>query len=190
MKFVVFDGLDGCGKDTQVNLLAEMYEKQGKEVVIRSHPCSDNKYGQKSKNALLKTGKINRLKATVYFGLDAIRSLRKYYRDKSIDVLIFSRYTMAVIYLPDGIDVAVYKIVSFLLPKSDCMFFLDVSPEESLRRIDTRSEDKEIFENIEALQKARSKSKKVTYEWNVIPADDSPEVISQKVKEICLKSDS
>ena len=37
-KFIVIDGLDGSGKDTQVKLLAEMYEKQGKNVVVRSHP--------------------------------------------------------------------------------------------------------------------------------------------------------
>ena len=69
-KFIVIDGLDGAGKDTQVKLLAEMYEKQGKNVVVRSHPCKDNKYGIKSKEALLKTGKINHLKATVYFTIN------------------------------------------------------------------------------------------------------------------------
>ena len=74
-KFIVFDGLDGCGKDTQVNLIAEMYESQGRDVVIRSHPCNDNKFGKKSKQALLKTGKLNHIKATIYFGLDALRSV-------------------------------------------------------------------------------------------------------------------
>ena len=48
-KFIVIDGLDGSGKDTQVNLLADMYEKQGCNVVVRSHPCADNKYGRKSR---------------------------------------------------------------------------------------------------------------------------------------------
>lgn len=32
-KFIVIDGLDGAGKDTQVKLLAEMYEKQGKMLL-------------------------------------------------------------------------------------------------------------------------------------------------------------
>lgn len=188
-KFVVFDGLDGCGKDTQVRLLAEMYQKQGRDVLVRSHPCNDNKFGRKSKQALLKTGKINHLKATLYYGLDALRSVHMYYYNKDTDVLIFSRYTMAVAYLPDVINVIVYKIVSHVLPKSDCMFFLDVSPEESLRRIQSRNEDEEMFENIDDLRKVRSKTKIATYEWNIIPADDAPEVISQKVIDICLKSD-
>ena len=188
-KFIVIDGLDGCGKDTQVNLLADMYEKKGRNVTIRSHPCSDNKFGIKSKQALLKTGKLNHIKATIYYGLDAIRSVHMYYYNKDTDVLIFSRYTMAVAYLPNAINLLVYKIVSFILPKSDCMFFLDVSPEESLKRIKARNEAEEMFENIDALREARSKTTKVTYEWNVIPADDSPEIISKKIIDICLKSD-
>lgn len=188
-KFIVIDGLDGCGKDTQVNLLAEMYEKQGRDVIVRSHPCSDNKFGKKSKQALLKTGKINHIKATVYYGLDALRSVHMYYYNKDTDVLIFSRYTMAVAYLPNVINVFVYKIVSFVLPKSDCMFFLDVTPEESLKRIKSRNEAEEMFENIDALRETRSKTSKVTYEWNVIPADDSPEIISKKIIDICLESD-
>ena len=188
-KFIVIDGLDGCGKDTQVSLLADMYEKKGRNVTIRSHPCSDNKFGIKSKQALLKTGKLNHIKATVYYGLDAIRSVHMYYYNKDTDVLIFSRYTMAVAYLPNAINLLVYKIVSFILPKSDCMFFLDVSPEESLNRIKARNEAEEMFENIDALREARSKTTKVTYEWNVIPADDSPEIISKKIIDICLKSD-
>lgn len=188
-KFIVIDGLDGCGKDTQVNLLAEMYEDKGREVVIRSHPCSDNKFGQKSKQALLKTGKINHIKATLYYGLDAIRSVHMYYYNRDTDVLIFSRYTLAVAYLPNVVNTIVYKIVSFVLPKSDCMFFLDVTPEESLRRIKSRNEAEEMFENIDALREARSKTKVATYEWNVIPADGSPEVISEKIINICLESD-
>lgn len=188
-KFIVIDGLDGSGKDTQVKLIADMYEKQGRNVVVRSHPCCDNRYGRKSKEALLKTGKINHLLATIYFGLDAIRSVVKYTHDDSIDVLIFSRYILAVMYLPDGINTLVYKIVAFVLPTSNCMFFLDVSPEESLRRIGSRHEETEMFENIDCLRENRLKSQKFTYNWNVIPGDDSAEVISEKIKMKCLETD-
>ena len=188
-KFIVIDGLDGCGKDTQVNLLADVYKKQGKNVVIRSHPCNDNKYGQKSKQALLKEGKYYHLKATVFFGLDAIRSVIKYSHDDTIDVLIFSRYILAVMYLPNVVNTIVYKIVAFILPTSDYMFFLDITPEESLRRINARNENKEMFENIDSLRKNRLKSQKFTQNWHVISADDSPEIISQKIIEKCLENE-
>lgn len=188
-KFIVIDGLDGSGKDTQVRLLAEMYEKQGRSVTVRSHPCNDNRYGRKSKEALLKTGKLNHIKATIYFGLDAIRSVVKYTHDDNVDVLIFSRYVLAVMYLPNVINTIVYKIVVFILPTSDCMFFLDVTPEESLRRMDSRGEDAEMFENIDSLRENRLKSQKFTYNWNVISGDDSAEVISEKIIAKCLESD-
>ena len=189
MKFIVIDGLDGSGKDTQIDLLAETYKKQGKNVVVRSHPCDDNKYGRKSKQALLKTGKINHLLATVYFGLDAIRSVRKYSHDDSIDVLIFSRYILAVMYLPDVVNVIVYKIVCFALPTSEYMFFLDVSPEESLRRIGSRDEETEMFENIESLREARNKSRKFTYNWNLVDGDQSIDEISSQIISKCMDSD-
>ena len=176
-KFIVIDGLDGSGKDTQILLLAEMYKKQGRDVTIRSHPCDDNRYGRKSKQALLKTGKIK---------LDAIRSVRKYAHNDDVDVLIFSRYILAVMYLPDVVNTIVYKIVAFVLPTSDCMFFLDVSPEESLRRIGSRNEDTEMFENKESLIKARNKSRKFTYNWNVVDGDRSVEEISNEIISKCL----
>ena len=188
-KFIVIDGLDGSGKDTQVNLLAKAYENRGRKVTVRSHPCSDNKFGRKSKQALLKTGKYNKIKATVYFGLDAIRSVHMYCRNDDVDVLIFSRYILAVMYLPNVVNTIVYKIVAFVLPTSGCMFFLDITPEESLRRIGSRNEETEMFENIESLRENREKSRKFTYNWNVVPADDSPEVISEKIVAKCFSTD-
>ena len=158
-------------------------------MVVRSHPCNDNRYGRKSKEALLKTGKINHIIATIYFGLDAIRSVVKYSHDDNIDVLIFSRYILAVMYLPNVVNTIVYKVVAFILPTSDCMFFLDISPEESLRRINSRNEKTEMFENIDSLRENRLKSKKFTYNWNVVSADDSPEIISKKIVEKCLESE-
>lgn len=189
-KFIVIDGLDGSGKDTQVNLIAEMYKKQGREVTVRSHPCCDNKYGRKSKQALLKEGKWNHIRATIYFGMDAIRSVQMYCKNKDTDVVIFSRYILAVMYLPNVVNTIVYKVVTFILPTSDCMFFLDVSPEESLRRMEGRGDEKEMFENIEDLTKNRLRSQKFTYNWNVIPGDDAPEVISQKIQAKCIESDN
>lgn len=189
MKFIVIDGLDGSGKDTQIDLIAKYYINQGKKVVVRSHPCDDNRYGRKSRQALLGAGKFDKIKATVYFGLDAIRSVRKYGHDDNIDVLIFSRYVLAVMYLPNVVNTITYKIVCTVLPTSDTMFFLDVTPEESLRRIGSRNEETEMFENIESLTKNREISKKFTYNWNVIDGNQSIEEINNQILDICMRSD-
>ena len=79
--------------------------------------------------------------------------------------------------------------MAFVLPTSDCMFFLDITPEESLRRIGARDEETEMFENIESLRENREKSQKFTYNWNVVSADDSPDVISEKIVDKCFSTD-
>jgi dTMP kinase len=112
-----------------------------------------------------------------------------YYYNSDVDVVIFSRYILAVMYLPDIVNTITYKIVSFILPTSDCMFFLDITPEESLRRIGSRHEQTEMFENIDSLRENRQRSTKFTYNWNVVSADDAPEVISQKIVEKCMQSE-
>ncbi|MCQ2972434.1 MAG: thymidylate kinase [archaeon] len=184
MKLIVFDGLDGCGKDTQAKIVYEHYAKQGKNVVLRSHPSKDNFFGRQSKAALERTGKVNKALATVFFGADAIRSVIKYSHKKDIDILIFSRYVLAVMYLPSSIKEPVYKFVCKVLPVSKYMFFLDISPEVSLKRIRSRNEKEEMFENKEAMIECRQKAESVLYNWNVINADGTPDEIAAEISSI------
>ncbi len=76
-----------------------------------------------------------------------------------------------------------------MLPTSDTMFFLDVDPEESLRRISSRDEEIEMFENIESLTKNRENSKKFTYNWNVIDGNQSIEEINRQIINKCIECD-
>jgi len=188
MKFVVIDGLDGAGKSTQADLLYNQFKNQGLNVILRNHPSQNTTYGVKSKNALIKTGKINHLKATIFYGLDVLYSLNNYYNADDIDILIFSRYTLAVVYLPSIMNSIIYKIVTIILPVSNYMFFLDVSPRESLKRLEERGEVEEMFENKDALLKARKKSLKITSTWNIIDADKDIIEVNKEIIEIINNS--
>lgn len=185
-RFIVIEGCDGSGKDTQARMIKEKYEKEG-SVIVRSHPESDNKYGRKSKSSLEGTGTFNFIMATLCYGIDAIRSILKYY--KKAETVIIVRYTLAVAYLPKIISKPVYKLVCILLPISEYMFYLDISPEESLKRIKSRGEEEEMFENYDALVKTRNKAEPVLYNWNVIPADESADVVFSKIETILDKLD-
>lgn len=178
MRFIVVDGLDGSGKDTQSHLLYKKYSKKG-SCVLCSHPSKDTVFGRKSKEALLGRGELNKLKATVFYGLDVIHSLIKYYG--TAETVIFTRYTLAVSYLPGLVGLFIYKIVCVILPTSDYMFFLDVSPNESLKRMDSRGEETEMFENYDSLHETRQKISNVIYNWNVIPADNSVEEVFNEI---------
>lgn len=92
-------------------------------------------------------------------------------------------------YLPGVVNTITYKIVSAVLPTSDTMFFLDVTPEESLKRIGSRDEEIEMFENMESLTKNRENSKKFTYNWNVIDGNQSIEEINRQIIDRCTEYD-
>lgn len=181
MRFIIIDGLDGSGKDTQANLIRKRYLEKGKTVILRSHPSNDNKYGIKAKKALLRSGKYNKIKASAYYALDVIRSVRMYYG--KADTVIFVRYLLGVAYLPFPLAKLFYKLFETILPTSKYMFFLDVKPEEALKRLKSR-DDEEMFENLDDLIKVRKKALRLTKDWLIINATDNIENVNVNLNTI------
>ena len=167
MRLIIVDGLDGVGKDTHAQLIRKRYEAKGECVVIRSHPESDNFYGRESKKALLGSGKINQVKASVFYALDVLHSLRLYYRRPKSDTLIMVRYLMGTAYLPMRFALFTYHFFEKFVPTSDYMIFLDASPEQLVERIKQRREQ-EMFETYEALLKVRTRMLTLAKGWHII----------------------
>lgn len=174
MRLIIVDGLDGVGKDTHALLVKQYYEKKGEKVIIRSHPESDNFFGRRAKKALLGQGRFNKLQASIFYMLDVLQSIRRYYRRKDIDTLIMTRYLMGTAYLPSKLVKKGYKFFENFVPTSDYMFFLDAPPKELLKRIEQRNE-KEIFETLDALVKVRKKALMLVKNWNIIDTNYSVE---------------
>ena len=172
MRLVIVDGLDGVGKDTHAKLIKKYYEKKGERVLIRSHPTNDNYFGRKAKKALLGQGKLNKLNASVFYMFDVLRSIRKYYRRKDIDILIMTRYLVGTAYLPKKLAKIGYKFFYGFVPTSEYMFFLDAAPEELLNRISKRKQS-EIFENLDALVKVRNKALTLVKDWIIVDTSGS-----------------
>lgn len=189
MRLIIIDGLDGVGKDTHAKLICKRYEQKGDEVIIRSHPESDNFYGIKAKKSLLGKGKINRLRASIFYALDVLRSIRIYYRKPKHDTLIIVRYLMGNAYLPKVIGKIAYKIFEKFVPISDYMFFLDASPDELLKRISRRKE-KEMFETYDALVEVRKKALNLAKGWHIIDTIEPIENTYAKIEIILDKLDN
>lgn len=179
MRFIAIDGLDGSGKDTQALMLKDYLAGKGEPVVLRIHPSQDNSFGRLSKKALMKGGKVQRIVATLFYGLDVIRSVLLYGRGAG--TVIFVRYTMASAYLPRPLIRPVYAVVNALLPKSGEMFFLDVTPEEALRRVRQRGEAQEMFETLPHLEKARARALLIAGNWQVVDGNPAPEVVFKNI---------
>ncbi len=181
MRFIIIDGLDGSGKSTQAKLIEKRYISRGEGVILREHPSIDNSYGLNAKKALLGRGKFNRIKASIYYALDVIRSVRKY-NGKS-DNIIMVRYLMGLAYLPLPLAKLLYSFFTRILPTSQYMFFLDLEVEESLRRMSSRKET-EMFENRDDLIKVREKALKLAQGWYIINTAGSIGEVNQKINEI------
>ena len=182
--FLVVDGQDGSGKDTQaINIAKYFYEKGFQEIYLRSHPAADNVYGQKTKQALERGGKKGHLIAAFFYTIDVVRSIMLYYRNEP-RIIIFSRYLLGVCYLPNSLIFAGYNIFERILPISKFFFFLDISPQEARFRISSRGGIEEMFETLPRLRKMRRKMLRITTEknWIHINGDLSPEEVWEQIK--------
>jgi len=183
MRLIIVDGLDGVGKDTHADLIKKRYENMGEKVVIRSHPTDDNFFGRKAKKALFGKGKINKIKASVFYMFDVLRSIRKYNDRDDIDSLIMVRYLVGTAYLPEKLAKFAYTFFENFVPRSDYMFFLDSKPENIVKRFEER--DKlEMFENIDELRKVRRKSLMLVKKWKIIDTSGNIENTFSNIEDI------
>jgi dTMP kinase len=183
MRLIIVDGLDGVGKDTHAQLIKKRYEKNGEKVIIRSHPESDNFFGQKTKKALLGRGKFNRLKASIFYIFDVLHSLRFYFRSGNYDTIILVRYLIGTAYLPSGLAQFAYKIFLRFVPTSEYMFFLDATPEDLLDRLKNR-EEREMFETYEELVRVRKIALSLAINWYIIDTTSQVKETFESIEEV------
>jgi len=182
--FVVVDGLDASGKSTQALKLYSFLRKRGKTVYLRIHPSNDNFWGVKAKQFLYLKGKSAHFAAALFYMLDVIRSILLY-SWRRYDYIIFVRYLMGTAYLPSPLHRIAYHFFASIIPTSNLMFFLDVSPVEAYRRIRETRRKLEMFESLEELVRIRFKALALalTGEWTIIDGNKPVEDIGKEILE-------
>ena len=174
MNLVIIDGLDGCGKSTQANLMLQYLRKVNKTVCLRVHPETDNWFGLQARRYLYSEGKSAHFASALFYMVDVIRSILLY-SWRRVDYIIFVRYLMGTAYLPSPLDTVAYNFFALVVPKSNNMFFLDVKPEEAVSRIAKNRRQTEMFESLSALRKIRTKALALTRfnKWTIIYSNKS-----------------
>ena len=196
-KFIVFEGLDGSGQSTQVEILGKFLEEKEYEVLKTKEPTKDSKFGKKIRKILDKEERISPKKLQKLFSKDRAWHLKKVIIPalKKGKIVISDRYFFSSFSygMSEGIDLKELLAFNkkFLLP--DLVFFLDVSPEVCIQRIEKRGERKTLFEKKEKLKKVYEGYKKVLKEFEnsteiyFINGERSIEEVSLDIKKIIQK---
>lgn len=165
--FVTFEGIDGCGKSTQVTALKDSLEKKGTEVIVIREPGA-TLIGEKIRSILLDKANSGMSSETELLLYEAARAqiVNEVIRPalKSGKVVICDRfYDSSVAYqgyargLPlESIDSLNRFAAGGLEP--DLTFLLDLPPQAARERMNIRegSEDRLEIEGLVFMEKVRA----------------------------------
>lgn len=196
-KFIVFEGIDGAGKTTQIKLLAESLKSKGIDCYITAEP-TDMPSGKIIREALSGRLPVTCSEMADMFVRD--RMIHNKDEEKGIDphlergiTVISDRYYYSSLAY-QGAELGYDKVAALNLDNPeirtpDICVFLDLTPEKSLERIGKRADTPtEIYENYDYLEKTRrmffdvfEKLEKRGENIAIIDASGSPEEIAEKI---------
>lgn len=159
-KFIVFEGIDGSGKTTQVDMLAKRLMKEGYKVLITAEPTGLES-GKALRRALSGQEKKTECEMAAMFVLDRIahNSEINARLAEGYVVLCDRYYYSSLAYQGKNTDYAWVRSMNIDCPEirvPDACIYLDLTPEQSLKRITRDRTSVEIYENLENLTEVRS----------------------------------
>ena len=191
-KLIVFEGIDGCGKSTQIKMLANALRARGREVVVTAEP-TETETGKMLRRALSGAIPATPCQMAAMFTLDRIvhntaeGGIRETL-EKGADMLSDRYYYSSLAYQGSLCDYEWVKGMNVNCPdikKPDLCIFLDISPKEALARIGKRGEAKEIYEKEDTLTTFRDTFLRVFQTLGdnvaVIDASGTPEEVAARV---------
>lgn len=191
--FITFEGIDGCGKSTQLNLLAEYLKSQGKDVLVTREPGAKG-LGEKIREILLN------YEGDVSSNCEAFLFLAD--RAQHIDIIVKPAIENGTIVLCDrhtdstiayqgfgrGVELERLKMLNNLATsgfKPDLTFVFDVDVETSLSRVG-KTRDRMESAGVEFFEKVRNGYLKIAKQEpervKLISSKDTIENIFEQVK--------
>ena len=163
-RFIVFEGIDGSGKTTQVQLLADFLRSQGIEVFVTAEPTA-LPTGKELRAALSGRERKSECEMAALFVLDRIahnndkeNGIRALV-EKGVYVICDRYYYSTLAYQGMSTDYEWVKEMNLSCPdimKPDLCIYLDLLPSQSLERIRKGRDSVEIYETEEILARVRN----------------------------------
>ena len=164
-KFIVFEGIDGAGKSTQISLLEKRLKSEGINVVTTAEPTA-SAMGGLIRDALSGASPKGPYELAAMFLADRIThnvspiyGIQKMLNEGTY--VICDRYYYSS-FAYQGLDADIKWVMDINLncpqiEKPDVCIFLDIDPAQSAKRIGHSRAFLEIFEDTETLTKIRSR---------------------------------
>ena len=204
-KFIVIEGIDGCGKTTQINEISKWLPKSGlikkNSKLIKTREPGGSLLGKKIRGMILDNNENNKpssLAELLLYSADRAEHVSKIIAPALInnDWVISDRFsdsTLAYQGYGRGINLEIIKNVETIVCQGeypDLTFFLEISPEESILRRKNEIPDRIESEGIRFLEKVNEGFKLIAKEknWKVISASQNIKTISEQIKETLLNN--
>ena len=204
-KFIVIEGIDGCGKTTQIDELSKWLPKSGLikngSKLITTREPGGSQLGKKLRGLILDNNENNKpssLAELLLYSADRAEHVSKIISPalNNNDWVISDRFsdsTLAYQGYGREIDLEIIKKIESIVCQGeypDLTFFLEISPEESILRRKNEIPDRIESEGIRFLEKVNEGFKVIAKEnnWKVISASQNIETISNQIKETLLNN--
>lgn len=187
--FIVFEGLDGSGSTTQAKILCERFQNMNLKVQHTSEP-TENKIGKLVREILQNQWKTSPEALQLLFCADRGEHLFGEIEpqlEQGISVISDRYYLSTLAFGKVNLDIDWLKGLNQTFRKPDLTFLLDVNVEECLRRIESRGEEKELFEKKEYLEKVWENYLELANEENntfIIGGERPKETVAEEIWQI------
>ncbi len=157
-RLIVFEGIDGTGKSTQINLLAEILTARGFEVVATREP-TDGHFGKQIRQLYISRDGVSQEEELQLFIADRREHVNELINPALSEgkIVLTDRYYFSTVAYQGaaGMDPArILRLNEEFAPQPDLVLLLDIPASEGVRRIQTlRQETLNAFEQEENLEK-------------------------------------
>ena len=197
-KFIVFEGPDGSGKTTQMRMLVEYLESKG-EVCYSTHEPTDSPFGAQLRSCLRGNIDTNEYTIAALFAadrvdhiLDSVNGIKKKLEEGVnvfCDRYYFSSYAYNGEFVPFDWVVELNRPARELM-RPDLTVFIDLSAEESMRRV-ARRHEAERYETVEKQKKIRERFFKAFERFPeekvaIVVSEEKMQKTQEKIREAVL----
>ena len=188
-KLIVLEGIDGCGKSTQIARLTKALDAMGRTVHQTAEPTG-GEWGQSLRRFLSGAEQRTNAELATLFVLDRIQHNVEIQAllDRGTDVICDRYYYSTLAYQGSVCDYGWVKHMNCSSPDirhPDLCIFLDLTPEASLARIRARGEAREVFETKETLTRVRNTFLRIFDDLKdrvaVVDAQGTPDEVAERV---------